>query len=517
MPDPRHIYLSKSDFIIGRLCPKRLWLEKREPQLAEPPSPAALDRMETGSRIGELARGLYPEGVLIERGDSVDHSALLTQEKIQGGADCLFEATFVDGARMTRVDVLRRLGDVWALDEVKSSTAKDPKELLRRGTVHDVEFQSQVLESCGLKVAEKSLVLINGKYDFPGGDHDLGSFFTKIRVDEECSKIQFAVEVDSNALSEIVQRDKCPDVETNLHCDGCPFYDHCHVDQPKHSVTFLPGIRAKKVDELRKLGYPTIDLIPDDYELDSRMALAREVVVSGKPYLGDGLGSALSEIRYPAAFVDFESFMPAIPTLPNTRPYQQICFQWSAHILDSPNSESRHYEFLFDGLDDPRLDFCRTLYEVVRDCKTILFYTVFEKVRLKEMADKDIPYASQLLKLFEERGVDLHAIVKDHVYLAEFKGRTSIKTVLPALVPDLSYEGLAIADGNSASSAYQAMKAEGCSAETREQIRHDLLEYCKLDTLAMVRVQERLRGFLEAPPAAPIRARIRPEQFELAF
>jgi hypothetical protein len=518
--DVEPIYLSKSDFLNGKKCPKRLWLDKWRPDLGAKPSQGDLDRMQTGLLIGELARSLYPSGQVARRGESCEESSDFTRQLIADGAECIFEATFIDGTRRIRADVLRRLSqDSWAIDEVKSSTAKEPK-LLKKSSVADVEFQSQVLERCGVRVTEKSLVLINSKYVYPGGEYDLRSLFSRVRIDDECEKIRLAVEVDASELAAVIRKDVGPEVETNTHCEGCPYFEHCHRDQPKHCLTFLPGIRASKVVEMRKLGYATIDLIPRDYALVDRMGLARDVVVSGRPFISPGLAMELQAIRYPAAYVDFESYMPALPSLPQTRPYQQICFQWSAHILESKQSDPVHCEFLFDGPADPREDFCRTLYDAVRDCKSVLYYATFEKLRLREMSDANIPYASQLVKLFDERGIDLHAIVREHIYLEEFKGRTSIKTVLPALVPDLSYEGMAIADGNSASAAFQEMISENCTPARRRELRDSLLAYCKMDTLAMVRVQDRLSKFTISPlqaPAPPKGWTVRPLQLEFAF
>ncbi|HZH98629.1 MAG TPA: DUF2779 domain-containing protein, partial [Fimbriimonadaceae bacterium] len=175
------------------------------------------------------------------------------------------------------------------------------------------------------------------------------------------------------------------------------------------------------------------------------------------------------------------------------RPYEQVCFQWSAHIMDSPDAEPRHLEFLGNCDADPREEFCRTLLEAVKGCETFLFYTPFEKVRLREMRDAGIECAAELHAIAEVRGLDLEKLVRENVYLESFKGRTSIKEVLPALVPASNWEGLNIKGGEAAALAYKHSVLGRYSKEEAEAVRQDMLAYCKQDTLAMVEVYWALR------------------------
>jgi hypothetical protein len=218
----------------------------------------------------------------------------------------------------------------------------------------------------------------------------------------------------------------------------------------------------------------------------------RNVLVSCQPYIGDGLKAALESIPFPAAFIDYESSNPAFPMYPGTRPYQQVCFQWSAHLMDTPDSEPVHSEFLPEGNEDPRAGFCKTLWETIKDCKSIVHYTHFEKTQLKPMIADGIPFAQELLDAIEERSADLEKIVSEHVYLEGFKGRTSIKVVLPTLVPAMSYKDLLIADGTAAATGFRKMLDPKTSKDEAASLRAALLAYCCQDTLAMVEIYRAL-------------------------
>ena len=209
--------------------------------------------------------------------------------------------------------------------------------------------------------------------------------------------------------------------------------------------------------------------------------------------IGSGLAASLAAIQFPAAFIDYESSNPAFPMYQGTRPYQQICFQWSAHVLESPDSEPIHFEFLAECREDPREAFCRTLWEVIKDCPAIVHYTGYEITQLKAMATDGIPLAAELLEAIETRSVDLEKIVSEHLYFEEFNGKTSIKVVLPALVPTMSYKELLIADGTAAATGFRSMLDPATPKEEAATLRAALLEYCCQDTLAMVEIDRKLR------------------------
>ena len=188
--------------------------------------------------------------------------------------------------------------------------------------------------------------------------------------------------------------------------------------------------------------------------------------------------------------IDFETFNPALPAYIGTRPYLQVPFQWSTHILGG-NGALDHHEFLAEGADDPRRRFAETLIDVLGDSGSILVYSSFEKSRLNEIA-KVYPDLQDNIEAITERFVDLLALLRRDFYHPNFKGSFSIKTVLPALVPDLRYDGLGIKEGATAAASFEKSLHSDCPEIEKKRIRDDLLAYCKQDTLAMVEIYKAL-------------------------
>ncbi len=416
-------------------------------------------------------------------------AARLTQELIDSGAECIFEATFVVGGHIVRVDVLSRGTSGWILDEVKSSSVKEP-EKLDEDKVFDLAFQVYTLKAAGLPIERARLVLVDTSYVWDGSTYHPEMMLGVVDLTERCEELMPKVEEYSRALQDVLKAADQPDVELNTHCKKCDYFEACHEGRP-YDVIHLPRMNEKSVRELRALGYDFIDQIPESHKLTEPRRRMRDVVVSGKPFVGEGLGEALSAVQFPACFIDYESSNPAFPSVPGTRPYQQVCFQWSAHVMESPESEPVHHEFLAPDASDPRPEFCRTLWEVVRHCQSIVYYTHFELTQMRAMERDGIPFAKELVAALEDRTVDLEKLVNAHLCYPEFVGRTSLKVVLPVLVPSMTYKDMRIGDGSAAAWGYRRMLATEDPDEARA-LRAALLEYCCQDTLAMVEIYRAL-------------------------
>lgn len=414
-------------------------------------------------------------------------------------ATCLFEATFSHDHRRARVDVLWKRDQGWVLDEVKMSTVKPPDKI-KPDKLWDLGFQYVLLRDVGLEIEAARLLLVDSSYVWEGGPYDPHAMLGPVDLTERCQELEPEIRQAGTRIFEALAQPEEPEAELNTHCKDCDYFDHCFQDRPRNDVIYLPKVTARRVRELRQAGYDRIEQIPDEERLTSAQRRLRDALVSGVPSIGEGLAEQLQRVEFPAAFVDYESSSSAFPVYPGTRPYRQICFQWSAHLLDSCDGPAEHREFLPEDGRDPREEFCRTLWQTVSASRSLVHYHNFEITQLKPMVDEGIPYAKELLDAFLERSVDLEKIVREHVCLAEFMGRSSIKVVLPALVPELSYKGVAIASGTEASTAYRRMIAPTTPPEEAQTIREALLEYCKLDTWAMIAVYRALLRLTDTPP-----------------
>ena len=482
--------ITKSDFNTGKQCEKRLWLSRHQPSLGTPATDSLDRRAEDGIKVGQLARLYYPGGHLIDWSD--EEVEVQTQNAITRGVDCLYEAAFrVEGEDLfVRCDILRQISGTsneWHLIEAKSGTS------VRPDYITDVAFQTNALRAAGLTVSKVAILHVNNHYLYDGGEYDPISLFTEADVTSEVDAQIDSIRVSVKKLISILEQPEPPNVETNRHCADppCEFHDHCHSHQPEHDVIQLPRITAKQVTVYRKAGYRSIGDIPVQH-LKPQWTTIWNVVRSGVPHYGPTIGAVLARIQYPLHFIDFESVACALPLYPHTRPYQQILFQWSNHILHTPGDTLRHEEFLHTDNSDPRSAFADSLWKSVKDAGTIVVYSSFEASRLRELANDGIPWGAELSNKLDACALDILKVVKDHVYHPAFKGSYSVKTVLPALVPELSYAGLPIHDGDTASLRFLEMQGLRASEQAPKEIAANLLEYCGLDTLAMVRIFERL-------------------------
>ena len=346
--------LSKSRFLAGLQCLKRLYLERHHRDLADPVSASQQALFDSGTSVGELARERFPGGVLIEeryferRQAEATTQGLLANESIPA----LYEPAFSFEGVHTRVDILRRTEDgKFDLIEVKSSTS------LKDVHIPDVAIQTHVVEGCELPIRRMYLMRIDNSYVYQGGDHDLEGLFALDDVTEQArSFMESEMPARLADMWESLELTETLDIGTGRHCKSpyvCPFFGHCHADEPEHPVRNLPNLGQPLELRLREEGLTDIREIPPSFPgLSAMHRRVRDSVVSGRPYVGPDLGSGLSEIEFPAGFLDFEAFSPAVPVYVETRPYEAIPFQWSLHTLDSHGGLT-HREFLAHGSDDP--------------------------------------------------------------------------------------------------------------------------------------------------------------------
>ena len=486
--------LSKSRFGAGLQCPKRLYLECHCPELAEPPDISQQAVMDSGIAIGRLARQTFPQGRLIEE-PYFQHDAAVT-ETLKALRDesvsAIYEAAFTFDSVRLRVDVLSRNTDgTFDLVEVKSTTR------VKEEHIPDVAIQLYAVDGSGIAVRRTCLLHIDNTYVYEGGRHDLAKLFRLEDVtDRARSFVQFEVPPSLAGMREVLHREDPPELDIGRQCSDpyrCGFYRHCREGAPEHHIEQLPRATSGLLQTLLDAGIRDIREIPEGFPgLSPAQRQVRECVVAGQPYVGPGLAAALSAAEHPLHFLDFETFNPALPMYPGTRPYQVIPFQWSLHVQDSRGNLS-HRSFLHDGDGDPREAFVLSLLAAVEPHGAIVVYTGFEQSRLRELAGIFPQYSDRLMGLCG-RMLDLHAVIRGHYYHPGFHGSYSMKAVLPAVVPELGYDDLEIQQGGHASVAFACMISPETEESERRRLRQALLDYCRRDTEAMVRIIDALRG-----------------------
>ena len=496
--------LSKSRFMIGLQCHKGLYFSCYYPKLADPIGPAQQAIFDTGTKVGKLARNIYPGGTLIKENHFQHEQAVKsTQKALQDPSiPAIYEAAFLYDNIRIRADILVRTNDgLFDLIEMKSATKT------KEGHIPDAAIQLYVLHGCGINIRHASIGHLNNQYVYQGGEYELDKLFQIDDITIAAKDKLPEIVLQLHDMREMLYQAEPPDIKVGRQCSNpydCAFQGYCNASLPEHYILQLPRVSKEVLTTLTAAGIEDIRDIPIDFAgLNATQQRVRDCVVNNRIYLDTDIVGELNQLEYPIHFLDFETFNPALPLYIGTSPYKMLPFQWSNHILNEDGS-IRHEEFLHDGFDDPRMKFARTLLQTLGDKGSIVVYSSFEAARIKELMQV-LPHLSDELHELLARIVDLLKLVRTHYYHPEFHGSFSIKSVLPALVPDLGYSDLEINDGGLASTAYAEIVNPDTKQERRDHLRKCLLDYCERDTEAEVRLYQTLalpRSQRLADPAA---------------
>jgi hypothetical protein len=377
------------------------------------------------------------------------------------------------------------------LVEVKSTTEVKDHHL------EDVAIQHWVVTRSGVDLATSCLAHVNRKYLYEGGPIDATRFFRIRNVTRQVERLQAGLTVQLRSEFRVLAMSEAPNIPAGRHCSNpftCEFFDHCNPPIPEDHILRLPRIHASTVAKLVALGVQSVRNIPENYPLTGRLRRACTSMQMGEAWYSPEIGEELRKLEYPLYFADFETVNPVLPRFAGMRPYDQFPFQWSLHVQREPGATPEHFEFLATDRCDPRPAFVSTLCNSLGERGTIVVYSQqFESRRLLDLASW-LPEFSGRIKRIQQRLWDLLPVVRDHVYHPAFGGSYSLKSVLPALVPDMTYEGMEVADGQDAGIAWKSLVRDELNSDERERIRKALLDYCGQDTLGMVKLLEGLRS-----------------------
>jgi hypothetical protein len=537
-------FISKSKFIAGLQCPKREWLQVYRPELAVE---TATDIKEQGSLVGKAARDAFRGGVLVDipsYNSTFDKAAAETKRLMEDpNVQIVFEGAFSASGVRVRVDVLIRRGDGWSLGyapvngedysvgeiigEVKASTK------VKESHIWDASLQAYILRKCGVNVPDVAVIHLNrkgssteitgnvaahvpadtyaqmgGGYIWDGAMNDDGT--RKYNFAELFVTVPITPVPDSEIVTELNKQFRIlgqptePSATCGSQCTkpyACEFAKRCHEGLPIDDLVYMPNVfgstKWSQIDKLRNLGVVSICSIDSNKfpKTKSKIERVQDAFKSGSVTAdSQKLVEWQRKLKFPINFLDYETVAYALPNIKGTKPWDAVPMQLSNHRLDADGTLT-HQEFLgeADGTD-PRVPFIEVLLAAVGTEGTIVTYSMFEFNNVNEPLAKRYPQYAERLRALKERAWDMCAVVKDCVYHPKFRGSFSIKTVLPVLVPGMSYENLAIGSGIDVSPAWDRLLNKCTPAAEHQQLRVDLLAYCGQDTMAMVQVLEVLVG-----------------------
>ena len=487
--------LSKSLYTKGIQCPKALWLKKYKPSVLTPPDEQAQAIFETGNIVGNFACELFPDGKEVPFTREYDEMIATTKKWLDEGLSSIYEATFNYEGILVMVDILTISNGEVSIYEVKSST--EVKDIY----LHDVSIQYYVLQNLGFSIKSASVVHINNEY-VRGESLELNKLFKIVDVTSEVQNLQTNI---PSILKEfetyLEDRVNEPDIDIGKHCNKpyeCDAKNYCwkvQRDIPEYSIFNIFNLGSKKQIELYNKGIIDIADIPEDFDLTANQKQAVENYKSKASYIDkENIKAFLENLTYPIYHLDFETYQQAIPEYKGLKPFEQIPFQYSLHI-EYEDGELEHKEYLAQDSVDSRFELAQKLCDDIPNNVTVLAYNMsFEKGVIKRLANTFTDLEQHLLAINENIQDLMTPFQKKWYVTASMNGSYSIKYVLPALVPEFekAYKELeGVQNGSQAMNAFANMSK--LEEQQKLKLRSALLEYCKLDTLAMVKVLARLR------------------------
>jgi hypothetical protein len=496
--------LTKTDFLICLNCSKNAWLKIYKPDIykKKPLSAFDLSIMNSGNQIDELARGLFPGGELVQSRNDFEHTKKLIENKIP----IIYQPAFSTDKFTAVSDIIiwNKDTELYDLYEVKSSTASEENGGRKtEDYLIDITFQKNVLDDLGVEIGKCNLIRINKEY-IRNGDISLKDLFLIEEVTQEISDKLSEVRENMDGAYEVLSKEEeptgycdCIYKGINSHCSTSWYSNSDIPDYPVHAIS---RIKSKKLIELVDSNILSIYDVPKDFKLSDNQRMQIDTAQSKKEYIDrNGVAEFLEKIEYPISFIDYETYPSAIPKYDGYRPYQQIPFQFSLHIIKSPGAELEHFDFIYTGKECPDKFFSEALKGYIpQNGSVIVWNQRFEK-GINVQISEHYPEYKELMENINDRVIDLmipfygKSTVYDH---PDFKGSASIKYVLPALVPTLSYKDMHIQEGGTASDTWNKIISDDYSEEDKKKEIKALKDYCHLDTLAMVEIWKVLQSVI---------------------
>lgn len=495
--------LSKTDYLIWRDCPHNAWLKKhrRDVYNAKPLSAFDQGLLDTGNEVDVLARDRFPGGVTIERGE-----AARTADLVAARTPVLYQPVFETDQLTTACDILVWNGEtkLYDLYEVKASTSGDDRRAKDELYTYDSAFQAEVLRQNKLPLGRLYIVRLDSTY-VRGDTLDVHGLFAIDDFTERAAEVRDEVALEIDTAHEALSSKEplpapcgCIYKGRNQHCTT---FAHTNPQVPGYSVHDIAriGSSKKKLAQLIDRGIMRVEDVPDDIELSELQQTQVHAAKTKRTAIDhEAVAEFLAALSYPLAFLDYETYPAGVPRFAGYGPYHHVPFQFSLDVIERAGAKMRHFEFLHTDTSCPDAPLIAALRRTLPASGSVVTWNqVFETGINDKLAERN-PDDGEFLHDLNARVVDLMDVFSTQAYVhPQFRGRTSIKAILPVLVPQLSYKTLAIQEGATATAKWNEIMTGKVDAVGAAKIRADLLAYCGLDTLAMVEIWRVLEGTIE--------------------
>ncbi len=481
---PKHL-LTKSAFRNGIACDRYFWIYQNERERLPEVDESTQAMFDQGHLIGNLAKSLFPDGIEIDWRSGHEAGIAQTSAAVRERKP-IFEAGFQHGMTHARADILNpSSGGRWDLIEVKSSSTAKKEHL------YDVAFQKHVYERAGISIDRCCVMHVNRNY-VRRGNLDVAQLLVCTDVTSEIQPLAPGIPVEIKRQLSVMSLPGPPEAVIGPPCDGCGFHDDCWAFLPERNVFSLYRAGRKAYD-LMDRNILALKDIPGDFKLTPRQSIQVACEKSGAPHIDlPAIHGFLEQLQWPLYFLDFETFMTAVPQYDNLRPYENVPFQYSLHVVRTPEAQAEHRSFLSDGKRDPRPEILEMLKSELGQKGSIVAYNATFEIAVLKSCTAYFPAYRTWLESTRPRFADLLVPFREfHYYHPDQKGSASLKAVLPVMT-GRNYSGLDISEGQTASLRFLEMAFGDADEARKNEIREALETYCAQDTEAMIEIIEAL-------------------------
>jgi len=489
--------LSKSDYMLSLRHPSWLWLKKFDKNKLPPVDENLQSMFDSGNEFESYANQLFPDATKIGFSNYHEYLSLpsRTMVAINNNASSIIQGRLEADGITCIFDVLQKVGDKeFDLIEIKASTKAKPEH------EYDLAFQMLVLEKSGYSVRNISVIHANKEY-VRNGEIDPKGITAQTDVTEKVKALREITQKQIEAAFRVLEQKEMPDPSpryvnqvgvpgVNWFPEWMAIYKTLRPNTDPYNIYELSYPSAEQIGKLEDAGITQIADVPDELVLRPKQSAQIKTTREDKRIIDkEKIREFLEAFEYPLYFFDYETMSSVIPQFDGMSPYKDYPFQYSLHVMESPNAELRHFEYLHNENTNPMPGLLDKLRGDIRDTGTVLAWNMsYEKGCNDRMAALYPEYAEFLASL-NERIEDL-MIPFSNMWLfdKDFFGSASVKKVMPVLAPELSYKELNVGDGLLARRTWTQTVLEGQNQGSRDEIMLDLSKYCTLDTYAMVRI-----------------------------
>ncbi len=493
-------FISKTDYVLWRACPKNAWLRIHKPEIYHATEATEYEQfvIDTGVEVELVARNLFSEGV--PASDMSAEAQVGITRCFGSNPETLFQAIFQRDQLLAAVDILQYDGPTCecSIYEVKSSTRVETEHL------YDLAFQAILLRKHNLSIRKACIIHLNSHY-VRQGDLDIQQLFIIADLTTEVDRVSQTVNAElldarNYLLNETEPAGSCSCIYRS-RAKHCTTFAYSNPTVPRYGVHDIARIGSSpdKLKDLVNAGIFALDDVPTDIKLTELQKVQLQAHRTGEIVVNkEAIARELEELSYPLHFIDYETFAPAIPRYSGYYPYEQIPLQYSVHIVGAPNEQPIHRDFLYVGTNDPSGSFLRSLEEHIATFGAIIVWNKGFESHVNDCISRRLPSTKDYFVEFNDRLYDLMDMFSKQYFVhKDLCGKVSIKNVLPVLAPHLSYSSLGICDGATASLVWSKLISNVLSNEENRRRYGQLREYCALDSYGMYAIWQALRTLAE--------------------